>query len=64
MIGIIKDYSGNNYRIPHMGKKRLERQEALPTQLDCKIDIVEKAYFHLLQQDPLDNDDEAEEEQE
>lgn len=47
-----------------MGKKRLERQEALPTQLDCKIDIVEKAYFHLLQQDPLDNDDEAEEEQE
>jgi hypothetical protein len=36
---IIKDHGGNNYRIPHMNKQRLERIGELPTVLDVTDDL-------------------------
>ena len=45
----MKDKGGNNYKVPHMNKERLEREGDLPLQVRCDVDIVNQA-LALLQQ--------------
>ncbi|KAH0686007.1 hypothetical protein KY285_016550 [Solanum tuberosum] len=40
MIEVMKDNGGNNYKVPHLNKKGLEREDNLPLQLCCDIGIV------------------------
>ena len=47
MIEVIKYFGGNNYKLPHMVKEKLEKYGPLPLQLGCDRDIVEKAILHL-----------------
>ncbi|XP_030969825.1 uncharacterized protein LOC115990103 [Quercus lobata] len=47
MIEVIKYFRGNNYKLTHMGKEKLEKFGPLPLQLGCDRDIVEKAILHL-----------------
>ncbi|XP_047261290.1 uncharacterized protein LOC124894808 [Capsicum annuum] len=49
MIEVMKDSGGNNYKVPYLNKNGLEREENLPLQLHCDIDIVNKD-LALLQQ--------------
>ena len=49
MIEVIKDFRGNNYKLPHMGKEKLEKQGPLPLQLECGPDIIERAFLYLQQ---------------
>lgn len=62
MIEIIKDFGGNNYKVPHMGKNKLQRTEGLPIQLECDRDIVENASIHLLELEHLEDENEEEQE--
>ena len=43
MTDILKQGDNNNYKLPHIGKKRLERLGELPTQMTTPLDVVEKA---------------------
>ncbi|XP_074347665.1 uncharacterized protein LOC141686536 [Apium graveolens] len=43
MTEILKHRGNNNYKLPHMGKKKLERLGLLPTQINAPLYIVEKA---------------------
>ncbi|XP_074356479.1 uncharacterized protein LOC141696200 [Apium graveolens] len=43
MTDILKNDGNNNYKLPHIGKKRLERLGQLPSQMIAPLDIVEKA---------------------
>ena len=47
MHEVIKDFGGNNYKLPHMGKEKLEKSGTLSLQLGCDRDTVEKAILHL-----------------
>ena len=47
MIVVNKDFGGNNYKLPHMGKENLEKQGPLPFQLECDRDIIERAFLYL-----------------
>ena len=47
MHEVIKDFGGNNYKLPHMGKEKLEKYGTLSLQLGCDRDIVEKAILNL-----------------
>ncbi|KAK8652793.1 hypothetical protein V6N13_126818 [Hibiscus sabdariffa] len=47
MIEIMKIKGGNNYRLPHMSKQRLERNGELPIQLHCDQDIVQEALMYI-----------------
>ncbi|KAH7863382.1 hypothetical protein Vadar_016764 [Vaccinium darrowii] len=48
MIEVMKVNGGNNYKLPHMGKLHLMRDDGtLPTQLQCECAIVENALVHL-----------------
>ena len=47
MIEVTKEFGGKNYKLPHMGKEKLEKYGPLPLQLGCDCDIVEKAILHL-----------------
>lgn len=47
MIEVMKDYGGNNYKLPHLGKSQLMRHGNLPPQLHCEQLIVENAVAHL-----------------
>ncbi|XP_047261288.1 uncharacterized protein LOC124894795 [Capsicum annuum] len=49
MIEVMKDSGGNNYKVTHLNKNGLEREENLPLQLHCDIDIINKD-LALLQQ--------------
>ncbi|KAH0678103.1 hypothetical protein KY284_019188 [Solanum tuberosum] len=40
MIEVMKDNGGNNYKVPHLNKNTLEREDNLPLQLCCDIGIV------------------------
>ncbi|KAL6853657.1 hypothetical protein ACP4OV_019686 [Aristida adscensionis] len=42
MIEAMKGGGGNNYKIPHIKKALLERQNALPTQLKCDANLVQE----------------------
>ncbi|KAH0712503.1 hypothetical protein KY289_008462 [Solanum tuberosum] len=37
MIEVMKDNGGNNYKVPHLNKNGLERQDNLPLQHCCDI---------------------------
>ncbi|XP_015163525.1 uncharacterized protein [Solanum tuberosum] len=49
MNEVMKDSGGNNYKVPHMNKERLERENNLPLQVRCDVDVVNQA-LTLLQQ--------------
>lgn len=49
MIETIKVGGGNNYKMPHMGKERLEREGNLPETLPCDIGLVAAAHLSLSQ---------------
>ncbi|KAH0744694.1 hypothetical protein KY290_032687 [Solanum tuberosum] len=43
MNEVMKDSGGNNYKVPHMNKERLERENDLPLQVRCDVDAVNQA---------------------
>lgn len=43
MTEILKQKGNNNYKLPHIGKKRLERLGLLPTYITAPLDLVENA---------------------
>ncbi|XP_059315803.1 uncharacterized protein LOC132066517 [Lycium ferocissimum] len=43
MVEVMKDKGGNNYKIPHMNKERLERGGNLPIQVCCDVGVVNEA---------------------
>ncbi|KAL4347250.1 hypothetical protein GQ457_17G012040 [Hibiscus cannabinus] len=47
MIETMKIKGGNNYRLPHLSKQRLERNGELPIQLHCDQDTVQEALLHI-----------------
>ncbi|GJS04025.1 hypothetical protein Tco_0320533 [Tanacetum coccineum] len=47
MKEVIKVKGGNNYRIPHIGKDRLQRQGNLPLQIECDENLINEAYSFL-----------------
>ncbi|OMO88972.1 hypothetical protein COLO4_20007 [Corchorus olitorius] len=49
MIEVMKVLGGNNYRLKHVNKNRLEGQGELPTSFSCDQDIVKQALLHLQQ---------------
>ncbi|KAH0704895.1 hypothetical protein KY289_009971 [Solanum tuberosum] len=48
MNEVMKDSGGNNYKVPHMNKERLEEND-LPLQVRCYVDVVNQV-LTLLQQ--------------
>ena len=49
MKEILKVNGGNNYRIPHIGKGRLERQGSLPLTIDCEHNLIDQVTSYLRQ---------------
>ncbi|KAF7147220.1 hypothetical protein RHSIM_Rhsim03G0157600 [Rhododendron simsii] len=47
MIEIMKVNGGIGYKVPHIGKGGLMRDDNLPTQLQCDHDLVESVMAHL-----------------
>ncbi|KAL3334208.1 hypothetical protein AABB24_030785 [Solanum stoloniferum] len=43
MNEVMKDSCGNNYKVSHMNKERLERENDLPLQVRCDVDAVNHA---------------------
>ncbi|XP_023737125.1 uncharacterized protein LOC111885068 [Lactuca sativa] len=48
MKEILKVHGGNNYRIPRIGKSRLERQGNLPLQIECEKSLIDEAASYLI----------------
>ena len=40
MIEVIICHQGNNYKIPHVGKKRLQREGVILTQFDISREVI------------------------
>ncbi|XP_022042021.1 uncharacterized protein LOC110944677 [Helianthus annuus] len=49
MKEIMKVQGGNNYKIPHIGKGKLERQGNLPLQIECDENLIYEALSYLSQ---------------
>ncbi|XP_022042259.2 uncharacterized protein LOC110944923 [Helianthus annuus] len=47
MKEIMKVRGGNNYKIPHIGKGKLERQGNLPLQIECDENLIYEALSYL-----------------
>ncbi|KAK8631061.1 hypothetical protein V6N13_079825 [Hibiscus sabdariffa] len=47
MIEIMKVNGGNNYKLPHIGKQRMERNGELPIQFHCDQAIVQEALLQI-----------------
>ena len=47
MIEVMKSAGRNNYKIPHMGKAKLARQNRPPVNLSCPLDVYETAQASL-----------------
>ncbi|KAH0650432.1 hypothetical protein KY290_032424 [Solanum tuberosum] len=43
MNEVMKDRGDNNYKVPHMNKEILERENDLPLQVRCDVDAVNQA---------------------
>jgi hypothetical protein len=43
----MKIKGGNNYKIPHMQKERLEREQRLPLQISCEPSLLAEAIDSL-----------------
>jgi hypothetical protein len=43
MIEMMKVYGGNNYKVPHLGKHKLEREGQLPLTLYRDSTLVDQA---------------------
>ncbi|KAF0721251.1 hypothetical protein AaE_010117 [Aphanomyces astaci] len=39
LIEVVRTGGGNNYKIPHMGKKKLAKQGLLPESVECPRDV-------------------------
>ncbi|XP_071687835.1 uncharacterized protein [Rutidosis leptorrhynchoides] len=44
-LEILKVRGGNEYRIPHIGKGRLEREGNLPPQIECDQNLIDEMHF-------------------
>lgn len=42
MLEVMKTQGSNRYKIPHMNKERLEKDEKLPSQLSCDLKLIEE----------------------
>lgn len=42
LLEVTKADGGNGYKIPHMGKERLERLDILPNTLSCGFELYDK----------------------
>lgn len=47
MIEIMKAKGSNKYKIPHVNKEKLEREEQLPTQMKCDPILVQEVLNYL-----------------
>ncbi|BAT15691.1 Os12g0125600 [Oryza sativa Japonica Group] len=50
LLEVMEADGGNGYRIPHMGKERLERLDILPNTLSCGRELYEKVISALANQ--------------
>lgn len=50
MVECLKVHGKNTYKLPHMGKEMLRRQQILPVLIECSQYILEDAQKSLLQQ--------------
>ena len=48
LIEILKYDGGNHFKIPHLGKSSLRRNDALPDCLDCPDDLIFQYQFRAL----------------
>ncbi|XP_057532917.1 uncharacterized protein LOC130810808 [Amaranthus tricolor] len=44
MLQVLKVRGGNNYKLPHMGKKRLDRLGELPSQLEVPTELIDSTH--------------------
>ena len=49
MLEILKVKGGNNYKIPHIGKHRLERAGMLPTKVEIPRELVNEVVDYINQ---------------
>ena len=47
MKEVLKVKGGNNYKIPHMGKRSLDRQGILPTDIEVEQSLIDEAVAYL-----------------
>ncbi|XP_074377622.1 uncharacterized protein LOC141719139 [Apium graveolens] len=47
MLEIMKTQGSNRYKIPHMNKGRLEKDDNLPRQLTCDVKLIEETHILL-----------------
>ncbi|XP_028060307.1 uncharacterized protein LOC114263922 [Camellia sinensis] len=47
ILEVMKINGGNNYKLPHMAKRKLMRDGTLPYQIQCEPHVVENALAHL-----------------
>lgn len=47
MVEVMQTLGGNNYKIPHINKKKLIRNAQLPETIDCDPLIVNEARLNL-----------------
>nr|ACV32574.1 mar14 transposase [synthetic construct] len=50
LLEVMKADGGNGYKIPHMGKERLERLDILPNTLSCDFELYDKVTTALANQ--------------
>lgn len=50
LLEVMKADGGNGYKIPHMGKERLERLDILPNTLSCGFELYNKVRTALANQ--------------
>jgi hypothetical protein len=43
MIETMKVYGGNNYKVPHLEKHKLEQEGQLPLTLHCDFTLIDQA---------------------
>lgn len=51
MVEILKCKGGNNFKNPHHGKRRLERQGLLPANVEVQQSVIEEAVKYLIKND-------------
>nr|GME01584.1 Transposase, Tc1-like protein [Ipomoea batatas]GME17943.1 Transposase, Tc1-like protein [Ipomoea batatas]GME18569.1 Transposase, Tc1-like protein [Ipomoea batatas] len=47
MVEVMKRFGGNNYKIPHINKQKLEREGRLPTTISCDMEVLNEAISSL-----------------
>nr|GMC58175.1 Transposase, Tc1-like protein [Ipomoea batatas] len=47
MVEVMKRFGGNNYKIPHINKQKLEQEGQLPTTISCDMEVLNEEISSL-----------------